>query len=365
MLGGEEIGWTNEYKYLGIQLNESGSDCTIGKKVFKAQQWLGRLNSVARFRANKYEVIRCLWKSVAVPSLMYGSEVMVWNQKDVDRLEVIQNRVGRVALGANRFVGVEALRGDMGWSTFEERLCKSMLRYKVRLERMDECRLAKQVYVSEFGRSRWEKKCVREVKKCGLLRVCQVRPGNENVCGWKVVNECGQGLGWNVVKWNGVIEKRVREYGLSKWKRGMEEKSSLEWYKCKECPKYESWYDGSMGGVLLFKARSGSLEVAARTYRWENDGCKVCRMCDSGVDETIKHLIFECDRYDIERRTLFEVVRDEIGSECFVEMCGDSGRVVRFLLGLDAPVSSSLMYKVKEYLIQVWNIRKSVVDAGM
>ena len=43
---------------------------------------------------------------------------------------MIQNKVGRVALGENRHVCVEAVRGDMGWSTFIER---GMNRNSVRL----------------------------------------------------------------------------------------------------------------------------------------------------------------------------------------------------------------------------------------
>ena len=42
------------------------------EKLSQANQWYGRLASVARWRANKYEVLRELWKTVAVPSLMYG-----------------------------------------------------------------------------------------------------------------------------------------------------------------------------------------------------------------------------------------------------------------------------------------------------
>ena len=56
---------------------------------------------------------------------------------------MIQNVVGRVALGANRYVGVEAIRGDMGWSTFRERVMKGKMNYKIRLERMPEERIAK------------------------------------------------------------------------------------------------------------------------------------------------------------------------------------------------------------------------------
>ena len=92
-------------------------------------------------------MVQKIWKNVAVPSVMYGVEVIAWSEKEIDRLEVRQNRVARMALNAPRYAVVEALRGDMGWSTFRERHIKATLRYKVRLERMENIRIARKVYL--------------------------------------------------------------------------------------------------------------------------------------------------------------------------------------------------------------------------
>ena len=46
----------------------------------------------------------------------------------MDKLEVGQNRVARMALNAPRCAALEALRGDMGWSTFRERVIKATTR---------------------------------------------------------------------------------------------------------------------------------------------------------------------------------------------------------------------------------------------
>ncbi|MPC95100.1 hypothetical protein E2C01_090296 [Portunus trituberculatus] len=61
----------------------------------------------------------------------------------------------------------------------------------------------------------------------------------------------------------------------------MERKSTLEWYKEKETLMYERWYDGSLGGDILFRARAHSMDVNARNYRSESRS-KVCQMCDMG-----------------------------------------------------------------------------------
>ena len=45
----------------------------------------------------------------------------------VDKLEVCQNKIARVALGEPRYESVEALRGDMGYSLFSERMMKATI----------------------------------------------------------------------------------------------------------------------------------------------------------------------------------------------------------------------------------------------
>ena len=71
----------------------------------------------------------------------------------------------------------------MGWSTFEERLMKNQLKYKIRLERMNNKRYAKKVY-HEIGKGgKWIQSCGRNVKKCGLKKNC-------------VVNKMGEVNGW-------------------------------------------------------------------------------------------------------------------------------------------------------------------------
>ena len=45
-------------------------------------------------------------------------EMIAWNESEIDKLEVGQKRVARMALNAPRYASVEALRDDMGWSRF-------------------------------------------------------------------------------------------------------------------------------------------------------------------------------------------------------------------------------------------------------
>ena len=343
MLGGNEIGRTEEYKYLGIWLDERGCEKTKQDRIARTNQWVGRLGSVARCRANKYEVVRGLWKGVAVPSIMYGLETTVWSKKDMNRLEVLQNMTGRIALGANRYVAVEAIRGDMGWSTFRERLAKAVLRYRVRLQRMDEGKWAKKVYEwNVYGRWAQESYNVELwVGELGMLVRGVIRHGSVDASKRE-------------------INRRVKEKGRAEWRRGMSEKRTLEWYRGKDRPRSESFYDGSHGGDLLFRARTKSLEVNSRVYRWKNGGSKVCEVCERGVDETVEHFLLECEGYGDARDRMCGVVIEEIGVEVWNQMRErNNGGLTEYLLGLcvEGERNGQVIEAVKDFLESAWRER--------
>ena len=99
-LGGNTMSQTTRYNYLGVWVNEQGCEGTKDDRIGRANQWMGRLASVARVRASKYEVLREVWKSVAVPSLMYAwsMDVIPWSNSELEQMEVTQRKVARLSL---------------------------------------------------------------------------------------------------------------------------------------------------------------------------------------------------------------------------------------------------------------------------
>ena len=75
---------------------------------------------------------------------------------------------------------------------------------------------------------------------------------NQDECEWILTKGGRVGAEWDVRKWKSEIDREVKCMGINIWKNGMEQKSTMEWYKEKEAPMYERWYDGSLGGDLLF-----------------------------------------------------------------------------------------------------------------
>ena len=122
---------------------------------------------------------------------MYGTNAISWTKKDIGRLEVIQNKVGRLALGCGMGTGVHAIRGDMGWSTFEERFMKGKLNFKSRMDDMEHERWVWKICIEMGYKSSWMRTVSRMANNCGLERIWDFSIVGVNQ--WRVTNQQGEG----------------------------------------------------------------------------------------------------------------------------------------------------------------------------
>ena len=76
----------------------------------------------------------------------------------------------------------------------------------------------------------------------------------------------------------------------------------------------EKFYDGSQGSKLLFKARTGRLEMNGGTYRWSGRE-ENCEWCELGESETVEHLVVECSGHVRERAMMLY---------CLIELLGEN-----------------------------------------
>ena len=114
---------------------------------------------------------------------------------------------------------------------------------------------------------------------------------------------------------------------------------------------YVQYYDGSWSSELLFKTRSQSLEVNARTYRWNTDKSKECKVCNRKENESVFHVIVECTKYERERNLLMQTVKEEWGNEYFLEWVEDDESKMSQLLGIMGKENKRVIEAVKKFLV--------------
>ena len=141
---------------------------------------------------NRYEEGRSLWKAMAIPYCLYGSEITHYREGDIAQLEKPQNIVGRWSLGVPNSTAVEAIRGEMGRSSFKERIEKG------------EFNLMKKIGLEE---ERWIKKILMERKDCSKWKIRVGRLEKER--------EFGGGV-------EQIRSKRSQEKSRGEWQREME-----------------------------------------------------------------------------------------------------------------------------------------------
>ena len=134
VIGSLEV--VDKTKYLGFTLSKEGFEQEKKVKIKLANQWMGRIHAETKFRYGTNMIIRDMWKMMAVPQIMYGLEVLSVNRRFTDTLEVVQNSVGKIALKANNLITKVAIQGEMGWSSFQDRVSKAKIKYMFRLENM-------------------------------------------------------------------------------------------------------------------------------------------------------------------------------------------------------------------------------------
>ena len=104
--------------------------------------------------------------AVAVPSIMYTVEAIDINGwGEIEKWAVTQNRLERLGLGCNRYVAIEAIRGEMGWSSFEERRDKAVSNFRVRIGLMDGNRWVRRIFECGRDTSNWGGVCKRIIRK--------------------------------------------------------------------------------------------------------------------------------------------------------------------------------------------------------
>ena len=133
----------------------------------------GGIRSLVNVRSLQLECARVFYESLLVPFLTYGSEIMIWREKERSRIRAVQmDNLGGL-LGIRRMDKVpnaRIMRLCGLTKGLDEHIDESVLRLFYYVERMENDRMAKRVYVGECAGSRsmvrLQKGWIDTVKNC-------------------------------------------------------------------------------------------------------------------------------------------------------------------------------------------------------
>ena len=157
LFGGEEVIGALEkvlqFKYLGIETTLSPSKSTVAmtKRASNlANNYRKNCIAIAKDGPDIIDLALALWLNVAMPSILYGCEVVPFSQTIINEIERHQSAVGKFNLGLPSNAPNISTTTILGVKPFKELLYSAQLRYLVKLFKQDARRWSKDAFIDHL-----------------------------------------------------------------------------------------------------------------------------------------------------------------------------------------------------------------------
>ena len=131
----EDIKMVDRIKYLGIEIdNKRNYFKTQRIQILeKARKLANMTYAVIEKSCNTLLIGQTYWKSVSLPSIIYGINVINLTDDDIKNLQTIENSVYRAILGAPDYALNSTMRSKIGASLMKTRIINTRISYIKRM----------------------------------------------------------------------------------------------------------------------------------------------------------------------------------------------------------------------------------------
>ena len=135
--------------------------------VRKAHRYKGTCFYISRDGPDVVDMLLATWSNVAVPSVLYGTEMIPFTEANIKELERTQNQISKYALGVPLGTAGIISQFDLGLKPFRQLLYEHQLKFYIRVVNLDESRWVKQALMDHLSMT-WSSpymKYILEVRK--------------------------------------------------------------------------------------------------------------------------------------------------------------------------------------------------------
>lgn len=282
----ENIKVTEKIKYLGLEIDNKRNYFKSQKKniMEKAQRLANVTYSVIAKSCNKIIIGKTYWKTLVLPSVLYGTNIINLTETEINKLQRIENGVYRQILGAPKYTACCTLRGEIGASSMKTRMINGRVQFIKNIQE---------------GKNELLKEILRDMKEDG------------NYSWMKVTNKY---LGEIELRYGDIgrltkekLKEMVKNWDSRKWKEEVNNKTSLKIYEREKVEiREENVYDNRPSSIILFRARTNTLPLNDRNRH--GNGSMECKLCGS-EREDLKHFLMDCRELENCRRKVLQLQR--------------------------------------------------------
>ena len=154
-----------KYKYLGTTTMDSMHKIGTEKQkqcITKAHRYKGSCMFMSRDGPDVVDMIMATWCNVAIPAILYGTEMVPFSETTILEIERTQNQIAKYALGLPLSTPGICAQFELGMKSFRHLLYEHQLKFYVRVLNLDERRWVKQALLDHLS-MRWRSPYVKYI----------------------------------------------------------------------------------------------------------------------------------------------------------------------------------------------------------
>jgi hypothetical protein len=304
-LGNEPISYVNNYKYLGLHLDEHLDYKTAAQELStSASKALGALT--ARFINAKglhLKTYTKLYNCTVLPVMHYAAAI--WGARKTQKHDQVHHRALRTYLGVGKYTPIPGLYGETGWHTLIHHRDKEQIKFWLKLFNMNRNRLTKDIF-------NWDYKRALLGHKNWNHNIKEILESIEN-------SDVFYGLGTENPKVAMLtIEKQLEARETKLWQEEIDNMPKLRTYRKiklnRDAEHYVEHNHNRRQRSLLAKLRIGNLPINIEKGRHKNLPLdeRTCPRCTTEIEDE-KHFLLNCQLYTQLRTDLVQTFADKTG----------------------------------------------------
>ena len=124
------------YKYLGVKQYSETKRTSKHKgeeRLKRAKMYKNVILSTRKFLPDKVKSLSTIWRSVALPGLLYAADVIPISEDRIHGLEIIQQQVRKYILGIPQSSANSVVNLELGWKPIQLLLEETVMRFYQRV----------------------------------------------------------------------------------------------------------------------------------------------------------------------------------------------------------------------------------------
>ena len=292
------IGETDQYKYLGIVINAGSSRFVFHNKklINKARVLALQTTSLANRSFNKWLITDTMWRTIALPAITYGMEIIPSRVQLVKQLDKFQTHAYKHALNLPISISTMGLLGKIGVLPIQYLWDERKLLYIHRLEKLEgQNHLCRQIYEETIAQAHTPTAIQKSSWLYGILKLVTTYNIDFDHLG-----------SMHRLQWEKHVKEKVREKWERDWQDHQQKRKIPQGFVRLDKPTLEPYIRHKHAREIVLLRNNCFMKNVFKIWQSEQLKLQQCLLCNTMGSLSDSHILLECMATSILRNDLLQ-----------------------------------------------------------